>query len=233
MVVSLVLIAVGLMLMSFFIYGKITHYSTVTTIIKTLTSLIFVAVVAYLFAYTSYQNIGVFMLVTLSLDVIGDVVLGVKRIFPKYNKLLTLFGLLFFGFGHLVFVIGLYINFYVPGNVIAIILPIVISLLCGASILVIEKVLKVSFKKLRLFVIFYFFFLSTLPTSSFALLAINGFNSSYLVSVFVGSVLFELSDIILCRTYFGSNPTKISLISCSIAYYFAQFLIAFSLFFLL
>ena len=51
--------------------------------------------------------------------------------------------------------------------------------------------------------------------------------------LFIGGILFALSDLILCGTYFGEGKDKpFDLISNSITYYVAQYLIAFSIFFL-
>ena len=51
--------------------------------------------------------------------------------------------------------------------------------------------------------------------------------------LFVGGVLFAVSDLILCGTYLGKGKERpVDLISNAVTYYAAQYIIAFSLFFL-
>ena len=54
------------------------------------------------------------------------------------------------------------------------------------------------------------------------------------VMLFVGGTLFAISDLILCGTYFGVGKERpVDLISNAVTYYAAQFIIAFSLFFII
>ena len=58
----------------------------------------------------------------------------------------------------------------------------------------------------------------------------SGFTNTGLLILFIGAVLFAVSDLILNLTYFAEGHEKpIDIISNSIIYYVAQYLIAFSL----
>lgn len=232
MIASIVLLSLGLVCAGAFIWSKAIRYSMLTVILKTLASSLFVALAIYLFFYKEFPNVGIFIIAGAVLGLLGDVSLGLKRIFKKQEKLFILLGLLFFTAGHLVYVVGLFNNFYIPGNVLVIILPIVCSLLCGSIVVPFEKVLKLHLSSLRYGVMVYFICLSSLSISSFALLAEHSFNSTFLIMMTIGGGFFFISDVILSKTYFGENVRKIDLISTSIAYFLAQFIIAFALFFL-
>ena len=62
MTVSLILIGLGAISVGFFIHGKLTNYSTRTTVIKTIASSLFVALAVYLYIYKDYPSIGIFFI---------------------------------------------------------------------------------------------------------------------------------------------------------------------------
>ena len=232
MVVSSILMGLGAIAVGFFIHGKLTNYSTRTTVIKTIASSLFVALAIYLYIYKEYPPIGIFFIVALFFGLSGDVVLGLKRVFPKKDKLFTLLGFVAFAIGHIIFVTGLYTVYYVPGHVFVIIIPLLVSLLFGSGILLLEKLLQVNFGKLKIIAIFYITVLVSLAATSLSLATLYSFKSVFLILMSIGGLLFFTSDAILAKTYFGTRVKRRDLISCSITYYLAQFLIAFSLFFL-
>ena len=68
---------------------------------------------------------------------------------------------------------------------------------------------------------------------SFSMWMITGFNNKGLMMVFIGGVLFAISDLILNMTYFGQGHEKpFDIISNSITYYAAQFIIALAILFM-
>ena len=232
MVVSIILIALGMISMSFFIYGKVTHYSTKTVMLKTIASLLFVALSIYLFIYKNFPNVGIFIMIGAIFGLLGDIALGFKRIFKKHDKLMTLFGFIFFAVGHIVYVIGLIVNYYVLGQYLYIIIPFVGAVLFGASIFLIEKILGLHLGKFRFVAMAYLIILISLSATALSMCILHGFKSAFLIVMLVGGILFATSDLILSKTYFSDKPKKIELILSSITYYLAQFIICFSLFFL-
>ena len=233
MVVSIVLIVLGMISMSFFIYGKITNYSIKTNIIKLVTSLLFVALALYLYITKGYPLIGLFILLGGIFGLLGDVALGLKRIFKNKNKQLILLGLFFFAIGHILYDTGLYICYYIPGQIVAIIIPVILAPLCGSfGSMLLEKVCHLHYGKFKYIGMFYYTCVYSLSLVSFSLLAINGFTNTFLWIFFAGALLFASSDTILAKTYFSDNVKKVDQISTTITYYLAQFVIAFSIFFL-
>ena len=232
MVISLILMGLGAICVGFFIHGKLTNYSRRTTVIKTVASSMFVILAIYLYFYKEYPPIGIFFIIALFFGLLGDVALGFKRVFPKKDKLFTLLGFVAFASGHIIFDTGLFVCFYQPGHIWVVIIPIAISLIFGSSIILIERILQVNFGKLKIVAFFYITVLVSLSASSLSLAILYSFKSLFLDLMCVGGLLFFISDAILSKTYFGSKPKTVELISCSVTYYLAQFLIAFSLFFL-
>ena len=232
MAVSIILIALGAIFTTIFIYGKLTNYSWRTTMFKTIDSLLFLSLGIYLFFYKGQPNIGIFIVLGLTFGLLGDVALAFKRIAKDKDKFFTLLGMTFFIIGHIFYTTGLFVNYYVPGNVIHIIIPLVAALLIALSIVFIELKLKFKLGGFKYFGIVYFTALFSVSMSCLSLNILNHFQSTFLILMLVGAIVFASSDILLTRTYFKENCPKGFLISTSITYYLAQFLIAFTLFFL-
>ena len=230
--ISLVLIGLGSIFTCLFIYGKLTNYSWRTTMLKTIDSLLFLALGIYLFFYKEQPNVGIFIVLGLVFGLLGDVALAFKRIAKSKDKFFTLLGMVMFIIGHIFYTTGLFINYYIPGNVLYIILPIVIAILIAISIVLIELKLQFKLGGFKYFGVLYFTALFTVSMSCLSLNILNGFNSTFLILMLVGALIFASSDVLLTRTYFKENCPKGFLISTSITYYVAQFLIAFTLFFL-
>ena len=232
MITSVVLISLGMISMLIFLYGKMHGYSLKTVIVKSIASSLFVALAIYLYVYNGFPNIGLYFVLGAIFGLFGDIILALKRIITSKQGLFKILGFLSFAIGHILFVTGLYVNYYVQGHVLAIIIPVIISLLMGASALLIEKLFKVDFGSYKPAAILYLTLLSSLSISALALNIITEFKSTFLILVLVGGILFATSDLTLCRTYFGKSNSKAELIIYTMTYYLAQFLLAFSLFYL-
>ena len=61
---------------------------------------------------------------------------------------------------------------------------------------------------------------------------LHGWHVTTLNLIFIGSILFALSDLVLSGTYFGGKERPVDIILNYLTYYPAQFLIALSLLFL-
>ena len=232
MVVSIILIALGAIFTSLFIYGKLTNYSWRTTMFKTIDSLLFLSLGIYLYFYKGQPNIGIFIILGLTFGLLGDVALAFKRIVKAKDKFFTLLGMTFFIIGHIFYTTGLFVNYYVPGNVIHIIIPLVVAIIIALSIVAIELKLKFKLGGFKYFGIIYFTALFSVSMSCLSLNILHSFQNTFLILMLVGALVFASSDVLLTRTYFKENCPKGFLISTSITYYLAQFLIAFTLFFL-
>ena len=230
MVVSIVLMSLGFVGMCIFIYGKLTNYNLKTLCVKTFTSLLFIALAIYLFIYKGTPSIGAFVIASTILGTLGDIFLALKRVIPEKDKMYTILGMFAFMLGHIVLIVGLFVNYYIAGNEIGIVVPILGSLMLSLCFITLEIATGVNLKHFRYPSIVYIFLVVLVAASSLSLLIINSFAHLGLIVMFVGNVLFAASDMLLCRTYFG-KPSKFQLAATTVCYYFAQFIIVFSLYF--
>ena len=85
---------------------------------------------------------------------------------------------------------------------------------------------------MKLIVFIYGVLLFSMFGSAFSLLVLYHFRAIPLILLTAGGALFAISDLILSGTYFGEGHEKPADIAInSVLYYFAQFAIAFSIFF--
>ena len=236
MVVPIILLALGAVMSVVFIVSKVTNYNLVTIILKTIASLFFVALGIYC-AIVIEGNVAFKALVVAGLifGLLGDVFLGFKYTTTKTKKIWIMLGLFAFAFGHISYLVSLFVGFYKPGNVLFAILPFVTSSIITTVFMIVSKKLGVELgKKLFPFAVFYIFCLTSMVSSVFYMCLLHGFTVTTLIMFFCGAFCFMCSDFMLTGAYFkpGQRP-KAYMAIYSVFYYLAQFAIAFSLFFLL
>ena len=234
MVVSIILLSLGAIMSGVFIASKVINYSLKTIIFKTIASLFFVALGIYLFiTVPGHFLFKLFLLLGLIFGLLGDVLLGFKYITTKTKKFWILAGMFAFAFGHISYITCLFVEYYIPGNPSFIVLPFVTAICLSVAYMFISKRLGISFGKLLPFGLFYLFCLSSMLSTSFYMALLNKFSILTGVLFFIGALMFATSDCMLTGAYFkaGQRP-KAYLAVYSVCYYLAQFIIAFSLFFL-
>ena len=231
MVASIIFICFGFALMSLFIYGKLHKYTLKVTVIKALASSMFVALAVYLFCYKQYPNLGIFIIIGSFFGLLGDILLALKRTAKSQSSLYNYFGLCSFAVGHIIYITGLFINFYIAGHFLVTFLPFIIAIIFSGLIIVFRKYLNLNFGNKNVPTFVYICLVSSLFFSSSGLLIINNFNIITLIMITIGGFFFLTSDLMLCKSYFGHYHKAESAIY-TVLYYIAQFLIAFSLFFL-
>lgn len=236
MVVSIILLVLGAIMSTVFIVSKVTNYSLKTIIFKTIASLFFVALGIYLFVVTTgHFYFKLFLLLGLIFGLLGDILLGFKYITTKTKKMWIMLGLFAFAFGHISYLVSLFLEFYVPGQTLFAILPFVLAVVLTSIYLVIAHKVDIRFgKKLLPFCIFYLLCLTSMVSTSLFMAILHSFSIKTGILFFIGAVFFCASDFMLTGSYFKKGDrSKTYLAVYSICYYTAQFLIAFSLFFLL
>ena len=235
MVVAIILLALGAISSAIFIASKVINYSFKTIVFKTIASLFFVALGIYLFIIMEGHFLfKLFLLLGLIFGMLGDVLLGFKYITTKTKKIWILAGMFAFAFGHISYIVALFLEFYIPGNVIFIFLPFITSAVLSVIYMIVSRKLGISFGKLLPFGVFYLVCLSSMISTSLYMAILNHFSIVSGVMFFIGALFFGTSDCMLTGAYFkpGQRP-KPYLAIYSICYYVAQFLIAFCLFFLI
>ena len=236
MVVAVILLSLGAIMSSIFIVSKVTNYSLKTIIFKTIASLFFVALAVYLVIVTPGHTLfKIFTVLGLSFGTLGDFLLGFKYIaHGKAKNFWILAGMFAFALGHISYIVGLFLGFYIPENVLFIILPFVTAICLSTIYMVISRKVGINFgPNMLLFGLFYLFCLTSMLSTSFYMALLNKFSIITLVIFFCAAMFFATSDFMLTRAYFkaGQRP-KAYLAIYSVCYYVAQFAIAFSIFFL-
>ena len=231
MLVSIILMSIGFILMILFIIGKLTNYSLKVTFIKALASSTFVALAFYLFFAKGYLILGIFFIVASFLGLVGDTLLGLKRFYKSKANLLNYGGFLCFASGHIVYIVGIFSYFYLPGHYLVTFLPFIAAILFSGAIIVFRKYLNLDFGNKNIPTFIYIILVGSLFFSSFALLWSYSFKNNVLLLLTIGSFCFLVSDLMLCKSYFGKYH-KVESAIYSVLYYIAQFMIVFSLFFI-
>ena len=235
LILSIVFIALGAICVTLFVIGKVKKYSVKETIVKSIASLFFIAVAAVNLRYQDLNILPLFVVLGLICGLCGDIWLELKIIYTEQDTEFTYAGFLSFAIGHVFYITGMYLEFFHEGdNVLFIILPLVVGLAAGFGNLFLSKLMKQDFGKYKAVCVLYGSLLFSFFLVNISLNILHGFQTTTLIILLVGSILFVLSDLILSGTYFGKGKERpIDLISNSITYYAAQYVIAFSLFFLI
>ncbi|MBE6134095.1 MAG: hypothetical protein E7178_05450 [Erysipelotrichaceae bacterium] len=235
MVVSIILLVLGAIMSTVFIVSKVTNYTLKTIIFKTVASAFFVALAIYL-SVTVEGHVPFKVLVTLGLffGFLGDFLLGFKYItHGKAKKIWILLGMFAFAAGHIIYIVALFVEYYIPGQWWFIVLPLSLAMILSAIYLIISPKVGISFGKLFPFGLFYLACLTTMFSTSIFMAIAHGFKIVNIVMFFIGAFFFVCSDTMLTGSYFkpGQRPKWYNGLY-SVFYYLAQFIIAFALFFL-
>ena len=139
-----------------------------------------------------------------------------------------------FAFGHIFYILALLIGFYIKGNPLYMVIPFTLPILIISIYMVVAKRVGINFGKGMLpFGIFYLYCLSSMVFSSLCMAILHQFALPTLIMFLVGAVFFASSDMMLTGAYFKEGKrSKIYMATYSVFYYIAQFVIAFSIFFL-
>ena len=230
--ITLALLALGIALLVWFICEKIKAYTVKAAIIKSLVSLLFIAVAVWGWYSSGLDVFGVFVVMGLVFGLLGDIWLDLKYVFPQEDGIFTYAGFAVFAVGHVLYTAGMLLRYYLPGNPLYIMLPLCLAVLLSTGNLMLEKPMKLNFGKLRGVVVLYGILLFSTMFISGALSLLHGWREMPLNLIFAGSILFALSDLILSGTFFGSGRDKpVDIALNYLSYYPAQFLIALSLMF--
>ena len=237
MIAPIIILILGIMMSAVFIVSKVTNYSLKTIIFKTLASLFFMALAITCFCLSGGEHFTFKLLATLGLffGLLGDVFLGYKYITKgKVQKLFILLGMFAFAIGHILYVVALLVGFYIPGNALYMVLPFTLPIIIVSGYMIISRKAGVVLEGGMIFFgLFYLYCLTTMFSSALSMVCLYKFDSTTLVVFFIGALCFVCSDFMLTGNYFKKGDrSKTYKAIYSVFYYAAQFLIAFSIFFL-
>ena len=233
MAVCIILIALGAICLTLFLIEKIRKYSVKATMIKATTSFLFIVLAAYANYIHGNHQFGVYVIGGLGMGLLGDIWLGLKYACKEEAKTFTFAGFCCFAVGHILYIVGMMNTLPYPTDWYAYLIPIGLGLLSGVAVILLEKPLKCHYGEYKAISCIYGALLFTTVFTALYLTIAHGFQLPAYNMLFVGGVLFAVSDLILCGTYFSEGKERpVDLISNAVTYYAAQYIIAFSLFFL-
>lgn len=252
------LFAVGIVMLILFLIARDKKSSMLAIILKTVTSLFFIATGVAALVENGVANDlskiilpGCLVILGLVLGMVGDITLDFKIYFKglegkyegaeKDRDAMMYFGMLAFGIGHILYITSLAIRF--PGYGMNVLWSALVSLAVVAIMFVVcIFALKMQFGKFLVPGIIYAFLLCWFVVMS-AMYVKPASGSTSSIVLLVGSILFVVSDMVLSMTYFSKpedyqkqgvlNPeSRLMIIVNHVTYYLAQFLIALSLLFI-
>ena len=233
MVACIVLLVLGAISLALFLIEKVRKYSIKETVIKGVTSVLFIALAVVANIHNGFEDFGVFAIIGLSFGLIGDIFLDLKYVDLKHTRFHTFAGFIAFAFGHICYIGGIVLTLPYPNLWYSYIGPLVFGLLCGVLVLVLEKPLKFNYGEYKWISFIYAIFLFTTVGTTFYLALVHKMNITTYNMLFIAACLFAVSDLILCGTYFGEGRERpVDIVSNAVTYYAAQYLIALSLYFL-
>ena len=189
---------------------------------KGLASLCFVCLGAYAFFTREFSLQTLFVFIGLCWGIIGDEIIALCQIFPNYDTHHFLGGGVCFIVGHVLYMIAM---FLINGvNIIAVIASFVILvLLC----VIYENRKKFLVGKLKNSLKLYIGIVALFAAISISAFLKRGTLGTALFAL--GGALFTVSDNILFAFKFGARPRYRQNVALHIAYYLAQFVIAWSI----
>ena len=231
--ICIVFIALGVVGLVFYLLEKCKNYSLKGVLIKTIISLLFLAVALSASYLNRDHALNAFVIFGLILGLLGDIWLDLKYVYPKEDKIYTYAGFIAFGIGHILFVTGMMMEYFGGGNFLFFLIPLGAAVLFSIANYFLAKPMKLDFKDMKFTVSIYAFLLAMTPFTALFLCIYTGWSVSALIMLFAGGISFAISDLVLSGTYFGEGHEKpLDFILNYIFYYGAQFTIAFSIYFL-
>ena len=228
---SIVTLVTTILLSVLFIIVRATKGGLAAFLCKTLASFSLVASTFIVTAWTCSPFRLVMALIGIGLlcGMIGDMVLDLKVIYNN-DKVYLNSGMLSFGIGHIAYFVAL--TLHAQALHIDLLIPLLVAaggaVVLTAGTILSSKTMKLDFGKFLWQTIGYSFALTFMAVYSL-MLAING----GLWLLFVGFVVFFLSDIVLSFQYFGGKIGNKALIVINHALYYAAQIIIFGCLFLI
>ncbi len=226
-----ILASLGMVALIVFLTQRDANSSLKAVAIKCIVSLFYILTALSAICCSKIEiKVCLLVIFGLVMGLLGDIWLDLKWIYPESKKYYLNGGFLMFLVGHLFYNYAMLIldGFNMKHLLISTASGIVVAVL----VFILSKPLGMDMTGYKaitcIYTVFLFMFVSQTNLMNIA----GGFNTGTMI-LFISSVCFFGSDLILAGTYFGENKTgKFYIITNHVLYYIAQFGIAISLMFL-
>lgn len=232
-----VMSAVYFLLVIAFLIVRVRQGGIKALVLKTLSSITFI-ILGRIALSMSFENFsyGVFIVIGLFFGMLGDVFLDLKYVHKKYDEKYTFAGMISFLIGHLFYIVGIlaaYTEYVLWQIAFAILCATVISAISHFS----SKKAGMNYGKFEILAFIYG--TVTMITVTLSLNAMNMFgwlpvikgdptpeNLPRYIVMFVGTLLFAISDLVLSFVFFkeGENKSRNVILNHTL-YYTSQFVL--------
>jgi len=220
-----------------YIAARLKRPSPLAVLYKALASVSFMAVAGTAVLITADIRYGIPILLGLLFGLIGDILLEVMVVYPADTYPWRMGGMISFFAGHLVYIGVLFFNTpFVENMFWKALVPIAAALGITVVYCITAAKMGLVFGRFKIIAVMYTFLLALFASAAAVIMyfagttAVPGFSPRW-VLLFIGTVLFMLSDVVLGQQYFGAEKNLRSPVLIAVnstLYYFAQFAIAFS-----
>ena len=231
-----IILVIAIIVAAIFTIRRGTKTDAVSLLLKTISSLLFILLGIAGIMFTASEGIALFVVSGLVCGLIGDIFLDLKFVYPKDSDLHTFTGFGAFMLGHVFYFLYMFFAYQVLIPVSKLTTGILIGLAAGVVVAILiyvtPKLMKLDYGKFRLISSVYAGVLVCVTVNALYLEVATGHALCKLL-MFIGLVLFLISDLVLSQIYFGKdkNTTFLKILNHG-TYYAGQILIALSVAFL-
>lgn len=230
----IIFMSLGMVSLTLFLLEKTRKYSVKAVMLKSITSLFFILTAAVGLYKDGQNKLALCVMLGLLFGLLGDIWLDMKYVYRDSDKPYTYAGFVMFCLGHVCYIVGIFLEYFNNAHPLYIVLPLVGGSLLALLPILLEKPMKLHYGKMKWIVFLYGVVLFSMSLCALSMNILYGWKSVTLIMLFVGGILFAISDLILSGTYFGVGKERnVDIISNAVIYYLAQFIIAFALFFII
>lgn len=220
---TIILCLVGMLIQGVFIYSEYRKNMVAALFLKGMAAIVFVCVGIVGFIESGGGSFAIRIVYGLILGALGDIILNIRYLFPKYDRQIFVVGTVSFFAGHILYLIA---QIPLCGQLW---IPIVAGVVISAVILVfMDKKLELglSYKAVGIVYVCTVVFMASVSTVNYLTIRSVGHG----IYAF-GAVFFLVSDVILIFNTFGKEKVfRLSALTL-VLYYIGQLSIALSLFY--
>lgn len=226
-----IVLSVGVVVSLVFCYQRRLGFSIKNLLFKSVSSLCYLLTAVFaLIDNVNARTYGSLIIMGGALGLVGDILLDLKGIYKKDERVYLKGGFIFFLVGHIFYIAAIVYSIKLKWWIV--LLGAVVSAVIGVLTVLSANLMKVHYGAYRRIVAVYVAFLAMTTVMSATAMIVSSFGKGYVLMA-VGSLLFLLSDAVLSNTFFGrGKDKKHHLFINHFLYYAGQYLIAASIMFI-